>query len=103
MITTGILMMLLSGCCLPFWLPVGVGLFVAGAVAVGAWYYKCQPGRCYALDLLSVVFVTIAATAITYILIVPAIQLCALIWVEVGVATLGAVIVAATAICHGGE
>ncbi len=103
LITMGILMMLLSGCCLPFWLPVGIGLFVLGAAAFGLWYYKCQPGRCYALDLLSVVFVTIAATAITYILIVPAIQACALTWVEVGVATLGAAIVTATAICHSGE
>ena len=93
-------MLLLSTCCLPLWQLAGIGLVLAAVAAYSTWFYKCKPGRCYALDTLSVVFVTIAATTISYILLLPAIQACAWTVVEVGVSTIGAAIVAATAICH---
>ena len=93
----------LAGCCVGWWWALVIGLAVAFVGAFVAWLAECDPTLCQTLDYLLVTFATVAATAITYIAIVPVIMACGLTWVEVAVATIVAALAISVPTCHSME
>lgn len=98
-----VIALFLAGCCDSWWwaLVIGLGLVFAGAFFY--WLFECQPGLCLVLDLLLIVFGSVAATAIAYIALVPIIQACGYIWVEVTVTSIVAVLAIAVPSCHANQ
>lgn len=98
-----IIALYLAGCCSGLWWLLVIGLGVAAVGAFTYWVAECDPTPCRILDLMLVVFASVAATAITYIAAVPVILTCGFTWVEVAVATIVAALAVAVPTCHSME
>lgn len=90
----------LLDCCGSIWLLLVIALGLGFIAAFVYWLLDCQPGLCLILDLLAITFASVIATALVYIVAVPAIMACGLAWVEIAATTLGAGFVIAAAACH---
>jgi hypothetical protein len=89
----------LSTCC-PGWIVLAGGLGLGAAAAFAAWLAACSPGPCQVLDYLLVTVVTVAATTIGYIVLIPAIAACGSVAAALGVTTAAAILGIAVPICH---
>lgn len=93
----------LSGCC-PLWMALlSAGLFAAAAALFAAWVAECNPSLCLIWHYLALAVGTIAVTIISWIVLLPVIWACGLVWVEIAAGALGLIFSGLAVQCYAAQ